>query len=336
MQSRRIPYAKYRLNRFCRGGGPPCRGHPGRDRSSTRRPLRGWPCKRCRWHPVLGRVHSGSAGRQAAGCRNLGGVPGLIAPDQRFRDDDGAAEPRLAAALAAYAAGQEGEYAVLAALARARLLVPVVAAVTATEDTTVPDGRALRREKATDMTIPMLTGRDGRRAIVAFTSLDALNRWRPDARPLPAGAEQVCQAATAEAAHAVVVDVAGPVPLVVEGARLAALAAARPAPLPADDPDVRAAVDAVVAEDPDIAAAVLVNGSAGAKGTLGIGSTHGAHVTDLTVRLVLTARPGGPPGGLATAQPEAVARRAAAAIMSSLAGRFRRGIEIAIAPGPPG
>ncbi len=317
-----------------------------------------------------------------ADCRNLGGVPGLITPDQRFRDDDGAAEPLLAAALAAYAAGQASEHAVLTALARARLLVPVVAALTQTEDTKAPDGRVLRREKASDMTIPVLTGRDGRRAIIAFTSMDALSSWRRDARPLPAGTDQVCQAAAAEAAHAVVVDVAGPAPLVVEGARLAALAAGKPAPLPADDPDVRAAVDAVVAADPGITAAELVNGpggtseTEGARETAGTMETEGSRETagthgnrgdqggtrgtrgtagageavrtretagtgetggtDLTVRLVLSAPPGGAAEGFASAQPEAVARRAAAAIMTSLAGRFRRGIEIAVVPGPPG
>ncbi len=260
----------------------------------------------------------------SAGCRNLGSVPGLTTPDRRFRDDDGAAEPLLAAALAAYSAGRESEHAVLTALARARLLVPVVAALTETGDARSPDGRVLRREKISEMTVPVLAGRDGRRAMIAFTGLDALGRWRPDARPLPAGADQVCQAAAGEAADALVVDVAGPVPLVVEGARLAALAAGRPAPWPADDPDVRAAVDAVVAEDPDIAAAVLVNGTAG---------TGGA---DLTVRLVLAARPGGAARGLTPAQPEAAARRAASAIMTNLAGRFRRGIEIAVVPWLPG
>lgn len=257
-----------------------------------------------------GKVESGQTG-----CRNLEDVPGLITPDQRFRDDDGAAEPLLAAALAAYAAGQESEHAVLTALARARLLVPVVAVATESADAGSPGGRVLRREKTSDMALPTLTGRDGRRAIVAFTSLDALSRWRRDARPMPAAADQVCQAAAAETAQAVVVDVAGPVPLAVEGARLAALAAGKAVPWPADDPDVRSAVDAVVAADPGIAAAELGAGTGG---------------TDLTVRLVLAARHAG------AAQPEAAARRAASAIMATLAGRFRRGIEIAVWPGPPG
>ena len=43
-----------------------------------------------------------------------------------------------------------------------------------------------------------------------------------------------------------VIDVAGPVPLVVEGARLRALANGAPPPLPHEDPDIRAQVAAVI------------------------------------------------------------------------------------------
>ncbi len=236
---------------------------------------------------------------RTTGWPTLGGVPDLTVPDERFRDDDGSAEPRLAAALSAYAAGREAEHAVLTALARARLLVPVVAAV-------APEGAA-----TSDMALPLLSGRDGRRAIVAFTSLGALTAWRRDARPLPVPADRVWQAAAAEQVPAVVVDVAGPVPLVVEGARLAALAAGRPAPLPHEDPDVRAVVDAVVAGDPAIAAA-----------RLGAGSGD----SDLTVQLLVAAGQGAATG------PNTVAAGAAAPIMAALAGRLRRGIEIAVVP----
>jgi hypothetical protein len=43
-----------------------------------------------------------------------------------------------------------------------------------------------------------------------------------------------------------VIDIAGPVPLIVEGARLAALAAGQPPPPAHEDPDVRAAVAEVI------------------------------------------------------------------------------------------
>ena len=73
------------------------------------------------------------------------------------------------------------------------------------------------------MSLPTLVGRDGRRAIPAFTCSQALARWRQQARPVPEPAAQVWRAA-AEDACAVIVDVAGPVPIAIDGARLAALA----------------------------------------------------------------------------------------------------------------
>ena len=45
-----------------------------------------------------------------------------------------------------------------------------------------------------------------------------------------------------------VVDIAGPVPLIVEGARLAALAAGQPPPPAHEDPDIRAAVAEVIGD----------------------------------------------------------------------------------------
>src|ERR1035438_10310523 len=106
------------------------------------------------------------------------------------------------------------------------------------------------------MALPTLVGNDGRAAVLAFTCLDSLTRWRPDARPLPVPAQRVWQAGAQEAG-AVVIDVAGPVPLAVEGARLAALAEGRTAPLPHEDPDVRAAAEAALAGEPLIAVARL-------------------------------------------------------------------------------
>ena len=54
-------------------------------------------------------------------------VADLSGGDPRYRADRGEADPAVAAALAAYAAGTGGEHAVLLALADSRLLVPVVA-----------------------------------------------------------------------------------------------------------------------------------------------------------------------------------------------------------------
>ncbi|GAA0324123.1 SseB family protein [Actinoallomurus spadix] len=129
----------------------------------------------------------------------------------------------------------------LAALADTRLLVPVVAVLT--EDETV-DG--LRREKESEMALPTLVGQDGRRAVLAFTSTESLARWRPDARPVAVHARQACQAAVDESADALVVDVAGPVPYAIEGARLHVLANGGAITAPHEDPDVLMAVHGAV------------------------------------------------------------------------------------------
>ena len=257
-------------------------------------------------------------------CRRVGGVSGHLNPGgQQFRGDRGAADAGVTVALAAYQAGQGSEQAALGALAAARLLVPVIAVLdggSATSEQGTPEqgtpeqGFKEQRgkeqgDKDSEMVLPLLIGQDGRPAVLAFTGLEALARWRPDARPMPAEAHRVWRAAVADG-YAVVIDVAGPVPLAVEGARLAALASGQPVPPPYEDPDVRAEVQAAVAAEPAIAGFGLAPGRVGA--------------ADLSVRLHLAG-----PGPAADWGP--AVNRAAAGIAARLGVRLRRGIEIVIA-----
>jgi hypothetical protein len=165
---------------------------------------------------------------------------GVALPAPEFADDDGGADPRLAAALQRHAAGAPVRYEVLVALATARLLVPVVAVL----DSDHGDG-PLREEKDSHMATVTLVNADGRRGLLAFTSTAALRAWRTDARPVAASAPRVGRAALDEGADAVLLDAAGPVPYAVEGAALVALAAGA-AYHPVTDPAVAAAVRAVV------------------------------------------------------------------------------------------
>jgi hypothetical protein len=157
----------------------------------------------------------------------------------RTAGDTGEADPAVIAALAAYAAGEATEYAVLTVVAASRLLVPIVAVLA--------EANADGTEKETEMALPTLIGNDGRTAVIAFTGSDTLRNWRADARPVPVPGPRLWAAAQTEA-HAVVVDVAGPVPFVVEGARLRALANGEPPPPAHEDPDIRAAVAEVIAD----------------------------------------------------------------------------------------
>jgi SseB protein N-terminal domain len=217
-------------------------------------------------------------------------------PVTRPAGDTGGADPAVTAALAAYAAGEAPEHAALTAVAASRLLVPVVA-VLAADDARADDARAgdLGTEKETEMALPTLIGNDGRKAVIAFTGTDTVRRWRADARPVPVPAARLWPAVAAEQADAVVIDVAGPVPLVVEGARLRALANGTPPPLPHEDPDIRAQVAAVTSDF-----------------TL----EPGGRDADLTVTL--------------KALDQAAARVVAERIAARLAHRLRRGIAVRI------
>ena len=248
-------------------------------------------------------------------------------------DDRGDADPVVVAALTAFAAGQESEHAALTALATARLLVPVVAVLAGEADSgqagavtgsgqagvcpagaVAPDStasrRRLRREKVSEMALPTLVGKDGRHAVLAFTCLDALARWRPDARPVPVPASRVWLAARHEAGAAVI-DVAGPVPVVVDGVRLTALAAGRPVPLPQDDPDVCAAAQEAFAREPAITSARLAEPGAGG---------------DVGVQVTLAA-------GAGPVQAGDAIQRAVASFVAATGGRFRRGVELSVAGG---
>lgn len=142
-------------------------------------------------------------------------------PDPGFAGDDGAADPEVAAALAAYAADPASLHrATLAVLQRARLLVPVTAVLGEVEY----DERGLAHDKTSDMATVLMRGRDGRLALLAFTSTTSLRAWNAQARPVPVSAAQAAEAALHDDAAALLVDVGGPVMFVIEGEDLRALA----------------------------------------------------------------------------------------------------------------
>jgi hypothetical protein len=260
-------------------------------------------------------------------------VQAIHGPDPAFRDDDGTADPSVRKELADFAAGQGSERAALTALAYSRLLVPVVAVLAeqigepATDhpgppgtnppdhnppDDNPPDHNSpdpgsgiLQGEKASDMAMPTLIGLDGRRAIPAFTCMESMRAWQRDARPVPVPASQVWEAATADGC-AVIIDVAGPVPIAVEGARLDALARGQSAPAPCSDADVQQVVSDVLAGQPAIAGFELRPG----------GAEH-----DLVIALTMS-------GDGAGHDVTEVATRIGNAVMERLGGRLRRGIAI--------
>ncbi|MDI3386850.1 SseB family protein [Streptomyces sp. B-S-A8] len=232
-------------------------------------------------------------------------------PDSGFPDDDGSADPQLSAALAAWAGDRSpaSGRAVLENLPGTRLLVPVVAVLGEVEE----DENGLRREKTSDMAVPILKA-GGRSALPAFTSTQALALWDPEARPVAVPLHQAVQAAVHEKADTIVLDVAGPVPFELPRPALLAVAEGRTSTDPLADPAVTEAVRAIVAAEPAVLRAHLGPGSA-----------------DGTLALVL-----GP-----DAVPAEAARRIAEAVAAdeTLRARLVRGLDLALLPAeatPPG
>ncbi|MFC7929681.1 SseB family protein [Streptomyces cinereoruber] len=230
-------------------------------------------------------------------------------PDPGFSDDDGTADPRLAAALAAWAEDRTAHGPVLEALRGARLLVPVVAVLGEVET----DENGLRREKTSDMAVPTLTAGD-RRALPAFTSTASLALWDPQARPVAVPLHQALQAVAHEKADTLLLDLAGPVPYQVTGSALLALAEGRTSADPLDDPAVREAVRVAVAAEPAVLRAHLGPGTA-----------------DGTLALVLAG----------DTSPAEAAQRVARALAAdeTLRARLVRGLDLALLPAsatPPG
>ncbi|UYB43386.1 SseB family protein [Streptomyces sp. Je 1-4] len=225
-------------------------------------------------------------------------------PDPGFADDDGSADPAVAAALAAYDRDRSAEPQLLSALAGARVLVPVVAVLGDVE--TGPDG--LRREKSSDMAVPTLQAPDGRRALPAFTSMETLRRWRADARPVAVPLPQALLAASHEKADTVVVDLAGPVTYQLTGPALRALAEGRTSTDPLADPAVTEALRTLLDAEPGVLVARLAP----------------SDETDATLAL-----------GLAPDAPTAeVAQRLARALATDevLRARLVRGLDLALLP----
>ncbi|MGL4744434.1 MAG: SseB family protein [Dermatophilaceae bacterium] len=175
--------------------------------------------------------------------------------------DDGSADRAL---LAVLAADPVDDVALARAVEGARLLVPVVAASSGAGPDRHPEASAV------EMAAVTLVAPDGRRALPAFSGVDALRAWDPHARPVPVSSARAAQAAVAEGCDVIVLDVAGPSAQELRSSMVWALAQQRPWFPAHHDPLVaRVVADAVRAEG-DIASSALEEGAPVGEGVLGV------------------------------------------------------------------
>jgi hypothetical protein len=147
-------------------------------------------------------------------------VSRLAQPSAAYAGDRGDPDPEVRALLAVAGRGKDDYLRAIAALCTARFLLPIVAVGDEGGDGPDPDRHA-------EMQALLLTTADGSTGLPVFTGLDALTAWKPEARPVPCRLDEVAATARQAGAVAVLVDVAGPSPLVIEDGLVAELAAAR-------------------------------------------------------------------------------------------------------------
>lgn len=170
--------------------------------------------------------HIAQALAGAGGSTDSAGQPwaGRDLPAQEkyhnFDTDDGAMDPRFAAAMEALASGDGTEAQVIASLAEARVFIPIVAQLA--EQTVGENG--LVSDKESDMALVTLQGPDGRRVLPAFTHADALTKWHPEARPVAVYAARAALSAVAEEAQLMVLDPGSQRPFVIRRPAVWALA----------------------------------------------------------------------------------------------------------------
>jgi len=163
-------------------------------------------------------------------------------PTSEFDGDDGLPLPGIAEALAAWAQGGSDKYATTNALRPSRLFVPVTAVLDSAE--TNESGHEV--EKDSHIASISLQLPDGRKAMLAFTSIPAMLAWSTTVRPVPATARNVAAAALVEAADVLAVDVGSERPLPIETAGLLALAEDRDWIVPVADPVVISELTAIL------------------------------------------------------------------------------------------
>lgn len=143
--------------------------------------------------------------------------------DTAFAGDDGTTPAGVESAVARVrAAGEQlaaspGDPAALRALADAhataigamgaeRFLVPLIAEAGELGET--PEGRIV--EKTQELSIVTVAAPDGRRVLPIFSSVETMQRWHPEARPIPVPGAQAALAAAQELTDLIMIDAATP------------------------------------------------------------------------------------------------------------------------------
>lgn len=141
-------------------------------------------------------------------------------PQSEFSNDDGTPDAELQQILELASQSQADRYAVQRAVVGARVFVPVLAIL----DSEEVSESGQRVEKDSHMATVSVQRSDGRKGLLAFSSLDRMQAWNQESRPVAALGPTVGASAIQEGATAIIFDYGHPHSFVLEGSPLGALA----------------------------------------------------------------------------------------------------------------
>ncbi len=173
-----------------------------------------------------------------------------------YANDDGSANPALITALEAFAEGQVNIDQVIDRVRESRLLVPLVANLGDSE--IGAHGQLV--EKSADLAIVTVKGPDGQTAMPVFSSVQAMNRWNPAARPVPSEPVKVALAAAAELTNRIVLDPGSDTEFVIRRPAIAAIAQSIDWKSPEEIPAVHDAFAKSIESEPEVFAFALMQG----------------------------------------------------------------------------
>jgi len=178
------------------------------------------------------------------------GVPweGRELEENRFAGDEGSAPKEFVTAISGFRSGELGQSNVVDALRVSRLLVPLLAQLGESEI----GANGLTVDKSAELSIVTVKAPDNQDALVVFSSVAAMQRWNPSARPVPTDAIRVCLAAASQLSTRVVIDPGSDTEFVIRRpaiARIAQSLAWQPAAL---NPAVRGVIDQSVANESQV------------------------------------------------------------------------------------
>ena len=172
------------------------------------------------------------------------GVPweGRAFEPNAWADDDGKANPRLIELIKALHAGEARSDSVVDELRNTRVLIPLLASLG--EAGEGAHGQTV--DKSADLSIVTVETPDAQTGLPVFSSVEAMQRWNPKARPVPTAAVKAALAAASEKNNRMILDPMAETEFVLRRPAIAALAQGHKWVSPEEDERVIAAFGAIL------------------------------------------------------------------------------------------